>query len=107
MLLAAVAYPAGMGMGDVKLAAVMGLYLGKSVAPALFIGFAAGAVVGIGDRDRRAGREGPQAGRPVRALPGASAASWRLLCGPRDHRLVRARLRHQRLTVRPLARRRS
>jgi leader peptidase (prepilin peptidase)/N-methyltransferase len=34
-------------MGDVKLAAVMGLYLGRSVAPALFIGFAAGAVVGV------------------------------------------------------------
>jgi leader peptidase (prepilin peptidase) / N-methyltransferase len=46
LLLAALAYPAGMGMGDVKLAAVMGLFLGKSVAPALFIGFGAGAVVG-------------------------------------------------------------
>jgi leader peptidase (prepilin peptidase)/N-methyltransferase len=48
LLAAAVAYPAGMGMGDVKLAAVMGLYLGKSVAPALLVGFAAGALVGIG-----------------------------------------------------------
>jgi leader peptidase (prepilin peptidase)/N-methyltransferase len=48
LLLAAVAYPAGMGMGDVKLAAVMGLFLGKLVGPALFIGFAAGALVGIG-----------------------------------------------------------
>jgi leader peptidase (prepilin peptidase)/N-methyltransferase len=47
LLLAAVAYPAGMGMGDVKLATVMGLFLGKSVAPALFLGFAAGAVVGV------------------------------------------------------------
>jgi leader peptidase (prepilin peptidase) / N-methyltransferase len=48
LLLAAVAYPAGMGMGDVKLAGVMGLFLGGSVAPALFIGFAAGALVGMG-----------------------------------------------------------
>jgi leader peptidase (prepilin peptidase)/N-methyltransferase len=47
LLVFAVIYPAGMGMGDVKLAAVMGLYLGRSVAPALFIGFAAGAVVGV------------------------------------------------------------
>jgi leader peptidase (prepilin peptidase) / N-methyltransferase len=47
LLVAAIAYPAGMGMGDVKLAGVMGLYLGASVAPALFIGFAAGALVGI------------------------------------------------------------
>jgi leader peptidase (prepilin peptidase) / N-methyltransferase len=48
LLVFAVIYSAGMGMGDVKLAAVMGLYLGRSVAPALFIGFAAGAVVGVG-----------------------------------------------------------
>jgi leader peptidase (prepilin peptidase) / N-methyltransferase len=47
LLLAAVAYPRGMGMGDVKLAAVMGLYLGRAVAPALLIGFAAGAIVGL------------------------------------------------------------
>lgn len=48
LLLAALAYPAGMGMGDVKLAGVMGLYLGLAVAPALFAGFAAGALVGLG-----------------------------------------------------------
>ena len=47
LLLAALAYPAGMGMGDVKLAGVMGLYLGVSVAPALLIAFAAGALVGV------------------------------------------------------------
>ena len=44
---AALAYPRGMGMGDVKLAAVMGLYLGRSVAPALLIAFAAGSLVGL------------------------------------------------------------
>jgi leader peptidase (prepilin peptidase) / N-methyltransferase len=43
----ALAYPRGMGMGDVKLAAVMGLYLGRSVAPALLIGFAAGSLFGL------------------------------------------------------------
>src|SRR5215212_6819683 len=47
LLVAALAYPAGMGMGDVKLAAVMGLFLGRLVGPALFIGFAAGALVGM------------------------------------------------------------
>lgn len=47
LLAAALAYPAGMGMGDVKLAAVMGLFLGRSVAPALLIGFAAGTLIGI------------------------------------------------------------
>ena len=47
LLLTAVAYPAGMGMGDVKLAGVMGLYLGLSVIPALLIAFLAGSIVGI------------------------------------------------------------
>jgi leader peptidase (prepilin peptidase) / N-methyltransferase len=48
LLAIAVAYPRGMGMGDVKLAAVMGLYLGSAVAPALLIAVLAGTVVGIG-----------------------------------------------------------
>lgn len=47
LFLVAIAYPRGMGMGDVKLAAVMGLYLGRAVAPALLIGFAAGAIYGL------------------------------------------------------------
>ena len=48
LLVAALAYSGGMGMGDVKLGAVMGLYLGRAVTPALVVGFAAGAIVGIG-----------------------------------------------------------
>src|SRR5271165_3956111 len=35
LLLAAIAYPGGMGMGDVKLAGMMGLFLGAAVAPAI------------------------------------------------------------------------
>jgi leader peptidase (prepilin peptidase) / N-methyltransferase len=46
LLVFALVYPAGMGMGDVKLAAVLGLYLGRSVAVALMSGVLAGAVVG-------------------------------------------------------------
>lgn len=46
LLLVAIAYPRGMGMGDVKLVAMMGLYLGRSIAPALLIGFASGALIG-------------------------------------------------------------
>lgn len=48
LLIVAVAYPAGMGMGDVKLAGTMGLYLGLSVVPALLAAFALGALVGVG-----------------------------------------------------------
>ena len=36
-----------MGLGDVKLAAVMGLYLGRSVAPALMTAFLVGSLVGL------------------------------------------------------------
>jgi leader peptidase (prepilin peptidase)/N-methyltransferase len=45
-LLAAIAYPRGMGMGDVKLAAVLGLFLGRAVGPAVFIALLAGTLVG-------------------------------------------------------------
>lgn len=46
LLLAAVAYPGGMGMGDVKLAGVIGLLLGESVIPAMLIALVAGVLVG-------------------------------------------------------------
>jgi leader peptidase (prepilin peptidase)/N-methyltransferase len=46
--LIALAYPGGMGLGDVKLAAAMGLFLGVEVVPAILIALAAGATVGLG-----------------------------------------------------------
>lgn len=45
--LAAWLYPRGMGMGDVKLAGVLGLYLGRAVAPAIFIALITGVIVGL------------------------------------------------------------
>jgi leader peptidase (prepilin peptidase)/N-methyltransferase len=47
MFLLALAYPRGMGMGDAKLVAMLGLFLGRAVAPAALIGFLLGAVVGV------------------------------------------------------------
>jgi leader peptidase (prepilin peptidase) / N-methyltransferase len=47
LLLIALLYPRGMGMGDVKLAGVMGLFLGSAVVPALIAGFLFGAIFGI------------------------------------------------------------
>jgi leader peptidase (prepilin peptidase)/N-methyltransferase len=47
LLLAVIAYPRGMGMGDVKLAGAMGLYLGLSIVPALLAAFLSGSVVGV------------------------------------------------------------
>ena len=47
LLLAALAYPAGMGMGDVKLALLLGAMLGRTVPVALFVGMAAALVPGV------------------------------------------------------------
>jgi leader peptidase (prepilin peptidase) / N-methyltransferase len=44
---AALSYPRGMGLGDVKLAAVMGLFLGHSVAPAILVALLAGSLAGL------------------------------------------------------------
>jgi leader peptidase (prepilin peptidase) / N-methyltransferase len=46
LLAAVIAYPRGMGMGDVKLAGAMGLYLGLSVIPAMLVAFLSGSLVG-------------------------------------------------------------
>ena len=58
LLIAALAYPAGMGMGDVKLAGVMGLYLGRAVGLAILVGLVAGVVVGSVIMARMGVREG-------------------------------------------------
>jgi leader peptidase (prepilin peptidase)/N-methyltransferase len=47
LFLAVLAYPAGMGMGDVKLALLMGAALGKLVTVALMLGMFAALVPGI------------------------------------------------------------
>jgi leader peptidase (prepilin peptidase)/N-methyltransferase len=47
LFLVVLAYPAGMGLGDVKLAATMGLFLGRAVAPAILIALLAGSIVGV------------------------------------------------------------
>jgi leader peptidase (prepilin peptidase)/N-methyltransferase len=39
--------PKGMGLGDAKLVGVLGLYLGTAVAPAVFVAFVVGTVLGI------------------------------------------------------------
>lgn len=44
LFVAALVYPAGMGMGDVKLAGLMGVALGKTVGVALFAGMFAGVL---------------------------------------------------------------
>jgi leader peptidase (prepilin peptidase)/N-methyltransferase len=63
-LVAAIVYPAGMGMGDVKLAAVMGLFLGRAVVPAIFAALVAGTVVGAVVIARLGAKEGRKKGIP-------------------------------------------
>ena len=57
-LIAALLYPRGMGMGDVKLAGVLGLYLGRTVAPAILIALIAGVFVGAAIMARKGAVEG-------------------------------------------------
>ena len=47
LLVAAVIRPDGMGLGDVKLAGVLGVYLGVRVIEAMAIAFAAGSLAGL------------------------------------------------------------
>jgi leader peptidase (prepilin peptidase) / N-methyltransferase len=63
-LLAALAYPGGMGMGDVKLAGMMGLFLGAAVAPALLIALLSGVAVGAVVVARKGTREGRRTAVP-------------------------------------------
>jgi leader peptidase (prepilin peptidase) / N-methyltransferase len=63
-LLAAVLHPKGMGMGDVKLAGVLGLYLGRAVAPSLLIALAAGVLVGAAIIARKGAAEGRRTAVP-------------------------------------------
>ncbi|MGZ8666562.1 MAG: prepilin peptidase, partial [Solirubrobacterales bacterium] len=87
LLLAGLAYPGGMGMGDVKLAAVIGLYLGSAVVPAMIVAVLAGALVGLalialhgsGER-KRAIPFGPflALGGVVGLLAGDEILSWYL-----------------------------
>ena len=63
-LLAALAYPRGMGMGDVKLAAVMGLFLGRAVGPAIFVALVAGTLIGAAIIARKGAREGRKTAVP-------------------------------------------
>jgi leader peptidase (prepilin peptidase)/N-methyltransferase len=80
LLVAALAYPGGMGMGDVKLAGVMGLYLGVSVAPALLTAFLLGSLVGVAIMARHgaAGRKKGVPFAPFMAVGGLVG----LLAGP-------------------------
>ncbi len=64
LLVAAIVYPAGMGMGDVKLAGMLGLFLGRAVGPAMFVAMFAGSVVGLAIIARVGAKRGRKMGIP-------------------------------------------
>ena len=81
LLVFAVVYPQGMGMGDVKLAAVMGLYLGRSVAVAMIVGTLVATIFGAVVMARVGVKEGRKTAvpfGPFLAFGGIIA----VLCGP-------------------------
>ena len=88
LLLAALARPGGMGMGDVKLAGMLGLFLGREVAVALLVAFVAGTLVGVGVMARRGVGEGRKTAIPfgpflalggvVGLLAGPAIVDWYL-----------------------------
>jgi leader peptidase (prepilin peptidase) / N-methyltransferase len=63
-LIAAILYPRGMGMGDVKLAGMLGLYLGRAVAPAILIALIGGVLVGAAIIARKGATEGRKTAVP-------------------------------------------
>jgi leader peptidase (prepilin peptidase)/N-methyltransferase len=62
--LAVLAYPRGMGMGDVKLAGAMGLCLGRAIAPAILFALVAGVAVGAAVIVRKGAAEGRRTAVP-------------------------------------------
>jgi len=90
LLAAALAYPAGMGMGDVKLAGMMGLFLGAAVAPALLVALVAGVALGvvvIALKGTQAGRKTAVPFGPFLALGGLVAVFF-------GHQLVNVYVNH-------------
>jgi leader peptidase (prepilin peptidase)/N-methyltransferase len=64
LLLAALAYPGGMGMGDVKLAGMMGLFLGTAVGPAILVALLSGTLLGALIIARKGASEGRKTAVP-------------------------------------------
>lgn len=71
-LLMAIVYPAGMGLGDVKLALLLGAFLGTAVVPGLFLGFVISAVPSMAIL-LRYGRQGGKVGIPFGPFMAAGA----------------------------------
>ncbi len=90
LLIASLANPAGMGMGDVKLLAVMGLYLGRPVVLALLFALLASLLTGVVIARRR----GVRAARKTHLPLGPYLAFGGVVAALLGDQLVRAYLHH-------------
>jgi leader peptidase (prepilin peptidase)/N-methyltransferase len=73
LLVPSLLHPNGMGMGDVKLVGVLGLYLGRGVAPAFLVALVVGTTIGMAIMMRKglaAGRKTAVPFGPFLALGG-------------------------------------
>jgi leader peptidase (prepilin peptidase)/N-methyltransferase len=82
LLALALAYPAGLGMGDVKLAFLLGLGLGKSVVVATVLAFFGAGLVGVGVLVRY-GRAGRKVALPLGPFLALASLVVLLTIGPR------------------------
>jgi leader peptidase (prepilin peptidase)/N-methyltransferase len=91
LLVFVLAYPRGMGMGDVKLAGVLGLFLGRSVGVAILVALLAGSLIGIAVMARQGVEKGRKTAMPfgpflalggvVAVLVGPQIVHWYLHAG--------------------------
>jgi leader peptidase (prepilin peptidase)/N-methyltransferase len=81
LLVLAIVHPSGMGMGDVKLAGVLGLFLGRTVAVAIAVGVFGVALAGIAILIRKGIAKGRKTGVPFAPFL-AIGAVVALLAGP-------------------------
>jgi leader peptidase (prepilin peptidase)/N-methyltransferase len=77
----ALAYPKGMGMGDVKLVGVLGLFLGRSVAVAILVALILGVSVGIAVMIRLGAERGRKTALPFGPFLAAGAV-FAIFWGP-------------------------
>jgi leader peptidase (prepilin peptidase) / N-methyltransferase len=85
LLLFALAYPRGMGMGDVKLAAVLGLFLGREVGVALMVGVVSATLVGVAIMARDGVGEGRKTAVPFGPFLALGGVVALLVGGPIVH----------------------
>ncbi len=88
LLLPLLVHPAGMGMGDVKLAGMLGLFLGRDTGVAMLAALVLGTIVGAGVMVRRGVSAGRKTTVPFGPFLAAGGVVGILAGGPLLHRYL-------------------